>query len=170
MAKFKHGFPVSTAEMVGFLSLHNKSDRPELIRLATAMVLSEELKQDIDRMGQWVNAVRSSRYTTLPFLVDNAPTVWAWRLEGMQIIREAVNSVYEEIGWQAQREAIGEAANSYVYETLGKKLGHKPSGTRGKERQAAFAFQATLVAKAFESKLKKEQKLAEEVIRKGLFT
>lgn len=145
MAKFKHGFPVPSAVMVGFLSLHNKADRLELIKLATAMVLSEELKQDIDRMGQWVNAdLELARSFQLPKEVD-APRVWAWRLEGLQIIGDAAKWNIEMIKTQAQQD-------------------------KGVKWRATLGFQATSIIEAFKSKIKKEQKLADEVIRKGLFT
>lgn len=147
MAKFKHGFPVSSAVMVGFLSLNNKASRQELIKLATAMLLSEELNQDINRMAQGVNAdLELARSFQLPEYID-AHTVWRWRFEGLQIIREAANCFLEEIQTQP---------------------GHLEE--MGARRRFSFGFQTNAVISAFESKLKKEQKLAEEVIRKGLTT
>jgi len=38
------------------------------------------------------------------------------------------------------------------------------------EELHSFGFQATSIIEAFKSKIEKEQKVADEVIRKGLFT
>jgi len=147
MAKFKHGFPVSSAIMIGFLSKHSKVEKEELMRLATAMVLSEEIGQDINRMAQTFNAnLELARSFELPEHVD-APTVWAWRFEGFQIIRDTAKWLIEDMQAQAQ---------------------HIDSADRG--RRSVFAFQTSVITEAFNKKIKKEQKLAEEVIKKGLTT
>jgi len=145
MAKFKHGFPVSSAIMVGFLSKHKKAEKEELMRLATAMVLSEEAGQNINRMAKAFNAnLELARLFEPPEYVD-APTVWAWRLEGFQIIRDTASWLMEQMQPQA-----------------------KQVQNMGRMRAARFTFQTSIVINAFESKIKKEQKLAEEVTRKGL--
>lgn len=145
MGKFKHGFPVSSAVTVGFLSKHKKADKQELIQLVTAMLLSEELNQDINRMAQAFNAnLELASLFQLPEFVD-APTVWAWRFEGLQIIRKAAEWITEETQLRAQPDM-------------------------GRRQAATFAFQTTAVINAFKSKLKKEQRLAEEVVKKALTT
>jgi hypothetical protein len=143
MAKFKHGFPVSSAVMVGFLSKNSKAERQELIRLATAMVFSEELGQDINHMAQAYGAnLELARSFQLPQQLD-APTVWTWRFEGMQIIRDAARWALNGIEKESQYDM-------------------------GRVQRARFAGKSSLAIRAFESKLKNEQKLAEDVIRRGL--
>jgi len=145
MAKFKHGFPVSSAVMVGFLSMHNKAEKLELIRLATAMVISEVTGQDIHRIAQGFNAdLELARSFTLPEHLD-APTVWAWRLEGYKIIREAAKCLKEDFHIQAQ------ALNNV-----------------SRRRRATFAYNTTAILEAFKSKLKAERKLLEEATRLGV--
>jgi len=145
MAKFKHGFPVSTAVMVGFLSVEKNVDRQHLIKLATAMLLSEELEQDIGSVAQWVGAdMELARKFEPPEDID-AHTVWGWRLEGLRII------------WDANKSNIGVIASQTLQD-------------RGVKGRKAFSLHSSAIAKAFESKIRKEQKLAEEVARMGLLT
>ena len=145
MAKFRHGFPVSTAVMVGFLSVEKKVDRQHLIKLATAMLLSEELDRDIGSLAQWVGAdLELVRKFEPPEEID-ARTVWGWRLEGLRII------------WDANKSNIGVIPSQTLQD-------------RGEKRRKAFSLHSSVIAKAFESKISKEQKLAEEVARRGLLT
>lgn len=143
--RFKHGFPVSSAVMVGYLSINQKADRLELMRLATAMVMSEVLGQDIHQLAQVFSVdLELARSFTLPEHLD-APTVWAWRLEGYKIIREAAKCVKEDFHIQAQ------ALNNV-----------------SRRRRATFAYNTTAILEAFKSKLKAERKLMEEATRLGV--
>ena len=145
MAKFRHGFPVSTAVMVGFLSVEKKVDRQHLIKLATAMLLSEELGRDIGSLAQWVGADLELVHKFQPPEEIDAQTVWGWRLEGLRII------------WDANKANIG----VIPLQTL------QDEGAKGRK---APGLHSSAIAKAFESKIRKEQLLAEEVARKGLLT
>jgi hypothetical protein len=145
MAKFRHGFPVSTAVMVGFLSVEKKVDRQHLIKLATAMLLSEELGRDIGSLAQWVGADLELVHKFQPPEEIDAQTVWGWRLEGLRII------------WDANKSNIGVIPSQTLQD-------------RSEKGRKALGLHASAVAKAFESKIGKEQKLAEEVARRGLLT
>ena len=145
MAKFRHGFPVSTAVMVGFLSVEKKVDRQHLIKLATAMLLSEELGRDIGSLAQWVGAdLELVRKFEPPEEID-AHTVWGWRLEGLRII------------WDANKSNIGVIPSQTLQD-------------KGEKGRKASGLHSSAIAKAFESKIRKEQMLAEEVARRGLLT
>lgn len=146
MRKFKHGFPVSSAVMVGFLHLHNKVPKDHLKPLAAAMIMSEELGQNIDRMAQMFKAdLGLARSFKSPEYLD-APTVWAWRFEGFQIIRETAMWIGDEL----QRQA-----------TLS-------MNEMGRMTRANLASRIVAMTEALKSKLKKEQKLLDEAVRMGV--
>jgi len=145
MAKFRHGFPVSTTVMVGFLAVERNADRQDLIKLATAMLLSEELKQDVSSMAQWVGVNLDLVHEFEPPEDIDASTIWRWRVEGLRIVLDANKSNIGVITSQTLQD----------------------KGVKGRE---AFGLHSSAIAKAFESKIRKEQQLAEEVARKGLLT
>jgi len=145
MAKFRHGFPVSTAVMVGFLSVEKKVDRQHLIKLATAMLLSEELGRDIGSLAQWVGADLELVSKFQPPEEIDAQRVWGWRLEGLRII------------WDANKSNIGVIPSQTLQD-------------EGEKGRKAPGLHSSAIAKAFESKIRKEQMLAEEVARRGLLT
>ena len=75
----------------------------------------------------------------------DASTIWRWRVEGLRIVLDA------------NKSNIGVIASQTLQDR----------GVKGKED---FGLNSSAIAKAFESKIRKEQKLAEEVARKGLLT
>lgn len=145
MTKFKNIFPVTTPVLVGFLSLNKKIDKSKLIPLATVMLLSEDCGQDVYRMAQWLNAdLTLADLFKMPAKID-VLSVWKWRTQGVKIISEAFLYATER------------AEEQLAYADL-----------RDKNWEKTFTFQSSVMFEMFKSRLKKEEELAREVIRKGL--
>jgi hypothetical protein len=147
MSKFKHGFPVSSAVMAGYLSINKQIEGEELYRFIISMILSEEGGQDINRMAIGLNAnLKLAEQFTMPSKLD-APTVWWWHNEGLKIIIEAAKWIYDQITLQSQ-DLTG----------------------MGVKQRATFGFQSSIIENAIKNKIKRESELLNEIARKGIET
>ncbi len=144
MAKFRHGLPVSSALMVGWLEGNQNVPQEELANLALVMVLCEEGGQKFSHVCEKLNY--DPRPTVAKFAMQDevtAPEIWGWRLAGFEILKATFRGLLPKLQEQAAQP-------------------------RSRMEAGRLAFQDTIIVEAFKKKIEKENQLLLDSARQAL--